>query len=170
MPIPELLGRLAGKCSWATEASGGSFGGLSSSDVAYTLSGLSKEHWAYTQVRYFHDPAPMPQLVEWILANTPDSRHSLPMAMLAILESVSPRKCTSCSGRGEQHHKYGRIVVCDRCRGSGNQPFAASERARLIGISRQVFQRKWANRYDNVYRRLSYLDSEVIRHVKSKLR
>lgn len=169
MGIESILARLAGTCSWKTEQLGYSYGSLSVSDIAYCLSGLSPEHTAFCRVKYLHDPEPMPDLVKWVLENTPENKHSLPMAMLAILESVSPRDCVSCSGRGEIHHKAGKVSECDRCRGSGDLPFTTAERARLMGINFSTYRKNWADRYDNVYRRLSYVDSELIRHIRARM-
>jgi len=170
MPIENLLSRLAGESSWKTEYSGGSFGGLSKSDVAYSLAGMPPHLYAFARAKYLHCTDRIPDLLAWVLENSPDNKRKFQLARLAILESICPLHCKACGGKGIQYAQRGVVQTCETCKGSGYKAYSAAERAQLIGLHRSGWKRVWEDRYSVVFRRLQALDSQVSAHVWAKLR
>ena len=170
MGIENLLARLAGESSWKTEYSGGSFGALSKSDLAYCLTGMPPHIYAYARAKFLHSTDKIPDLLAWVLENSPHNKRQFELARLAILESICPKHCPDCDGKGIQYGQRGVVTTCQTCRGSGYKAYSAAERARLVGLHRSGWRRVWEDRYNVVYRRLQVLDSEVSAHVFRKLR
>ena len=168
MGIENLVSRLAGSSSWKTDVSGSGHDSLSLSDIAYCLHGLPPECLAYCHAKYFAISRSVPDLVEWAYQQENPGKKHLELSVLALTESLFPRKCPDCSGRGEIWLKHGRIIECQRCHGSGNAPYSKAERARQIGVSRECF-RHYQPRYERIYRRVNALDGQIKGHVKRKL-
>ena len=153
MAVENLLARLAGECNWSTETRSGGFGGLSHSDIAYCMGGLSIPAYAYCRIKYLHDVSSVPALLKWAVENTPPNKRRFALARLAILESITPRKCGSCEGKGISYHEQGIIKTCPRCHGTGSKSFSNSERARLIDVDKSGYTGEclgWIVRYVSI--------------------
>ena len=169
MGIESLLSRLAGESSWRTECSGGAFGGLSKSDIAYTLSGMQPHEYAYARAKYLHSVDKIPDLLNWVLENSPENKRKFELARLAILETICPRLCPACAGKGIVYGIRGVVSNCQTCQGSGKKAYSDAERAQLVGLHRSGWKRVWSDRYSLIYRRLQSIDNDVNRHIRLRL-
>lgn len=70
------------------------------------------------------------------------------MCAMAIAEATHPQICPWCRGTAEIISQNLRIV-CEACRGSGHKVWRASDRANLMGISRQNWS-AWTERYKDI--------------------
>jgi hypothetical protein len=71
----------------------------------------------------------------------------LSMAYLMLAESIDPMCCTWCNGRAEVKPEHGPVILCDACNGSGRRRLRELDRARLLGVTRQVWNNTWVDRY-----------------------
>lgn len=93
------------------------------------------------------------------------------MCRLAIAEMISPRLCPNCCGRGviggtRRNHK---LRDCDRCQKSGRVSYKHSDRASVMGVSRQAWDQSWKERYQAIQCLIDRYDSIATGGVAKRL-
>lgn len=71
----------------------------------------------------------------------------LSMSYLMLSEAIDPMCCSWCNGRAELKPETGPVIVCDACNGSGRRRVRELDRARLLGVTRQIWNNTWVDRY-----------------------
>jgi len=80
--------------------------------------------------------------------NGPDWQ--LNLCRLALAEAVHPHTCSWCRGVAAVTTEDGQVITCDGCKGTGKRTMRDSDRAMLMGISKQAWSDHWSDRYNLV--------------------
>ena len=87
------------------------------------------------------------------------------LAQLACYESLQASHCPTCRGRGQRRNG----MECDDCHGSGRKPMSARSRYRFAGIDKRNWERRWQQRYEDVFRRLCDAENQALSHLSWQL-
>ena len=68
---------------------------------------------------------------------------------LALYEAINPHICPWCHGRCQTLIE-GRVIICDGCRGSGRRYLTDTDRAKLVGMSKQSWSEYWSEKYKQI--------------------
>ena len=103
----------------------------------------------------------------------PRKEFLLELSYLILAEAVDPNVCSWCKGRGEVAPETGPVITCGGCQGGGRKagPMLESDRARLLGLTRQAWNNTWSDRYKEVQAETVDKWEEVVRAaIKKRLR
>ncbi|GEM_PF-2832322 len=125
------------------------------------LAGLSREAYLYAVAKWIQDKSVEPELLYRIYLmvgelaikhkwRVPKDKELLRgLTQLAIIEMVREPRCPHCSGN-----------KCKRCGFTGYLWLNESEKARVVGIDRASWFRRWSKRYP-IVRKIQSYESEV---------
>jgi len=78
------------------------------------------------------------------------------VVQLAVAEACDPPRCRTCRGRGWVYRNRRALrVECPRCAGTLADRRSDFQRARLAGIDRAAWKRRWGPRFHHVARRIA---------------
>lgn len=94
-------------------------------------------------------------------------RSDLPgrLARLATHEMLVDNRCTACGGRGVNRRQQ----RCRACLGSGREAMKAAQRYQYAGIDKRNWERRWADRYETIYRQLCDAEHQLLGHLAWQL-
>ena len=148
----EVLGALtAGSVDPAAVNGRSSSDGLSKSELAGLLSGLSEVETAYALAKFAGDEASTSVVLIMTCKQVmdladrsgwkvrPSQLHAL--AAIAVSEALSPCKCKRCGGIGYKLNK-----ACLPCNGTGLGHESARSIASVIGVDEAAYRRNWKDK------------------------
>lgn len=158
MDTKELLGLLTARVQRFHLAPGG-IPKLTAEDVAHALGMIHNDQARfYARVKYagqyeyadglalYIRSRMLPHVAsgEWRIHR---KEFLLSMSYLMLAEAIDPMCCSWCNGRAELKPEKGPVIVCDACNGSGRRRVRELDRARLLDVTRQVWNNTWVDRY-----------------------
>lgn len=158
----EMLGRLCAGVSNLQGAGGGGASVLMRSELAGLLAGLSDMQLDFVVAKYMSDKGAEHRLKLRLwrsgVTSVSDAEKSafFGLVSLVVVEVVRPNRCGRCSGRG-----FVAGQVCKVCSGTGFKRFSGRFLAESLGVDQCRYRRVWRGRYDDCYRSVAALDSEV---------
>lgn len=180
MSIAERLATLAPKSLWPVkDVPGGGTPEMTIADLAQAAAHASPAGYAIVIAKYV-DPTSNQLLHEaWRQAylqvidmarerkwspGPRGERYLGRITVMAVLEVTHPMRCPECRGAC-RHACNGQI--CASCRGTGKMTLSRTARAFLLGIPETSYRREWGDRYEQVFRMLSGMESEAL-HVAAR--
>ena len=91
------------------------------------------------------------------------------LGRMALTEHISPRVCMRCGG-WKHDIENGKVIQCRACRGTGRKKPSDSGRARLMGVTRDIWRRRWADKYYYIQALLDDWEGLGIGRATAKLR
>lgn len=93
------------------------------------------------------------------------------MLRMALYERLMPKQCRACKGRRIRHsRKLKKDLPCPQCDGRGSMELSARDRMRYLDLKRDVWERRWAERYRSVQAWLDGLAGTAEADVRRALR
>ena len=149
---------------------------IASSDVAAALAGLPNIVYYYALARFADDRGAAKKC--WSILNkiaaerwpeiTPAQCNVL--ALLAIEGKIWGKQCKNCDGQKTAVTMTGKIVDCQRCRGSGIAGISGVHAARMLGISPAAYSQTWLNRVALLQSELDSYEFIALAHVKRQFK
>lgn len=87
------------------------------------------------------------------------------LATIAVFEVIDASRCPACNGTGEP---FGQ--TCEYCGGSGQIPPSIRSRARLAGIPKSTWVRKYESASREAYKYVAELENELLTHLEYQFR
>ncbi len=156
--------------------------GLNAMDAARALAGLERGPYLLSIVMWAGDMSSVYHLEnqlwfyvcgvatdeKWVVTVGAEMLRGL--AKMAVAEVISPRLCSSCSGRGSVSPRGGAVRDCAACAGTGKAKISGRHRARLAEIDKNSWQRVWGPRYERYFiAQLNSWEAAAESHVRQKL-
>jgi hypothetical protein len=93
------------------------------------------------------------------------------MALSAVIEWEHD-KCPQCGGAGSVPRSKGRDlrVHCGVCRGMGRRRASHTDRALMLGVSMNIYEKHWQRHYDQALALLDQIEAEIVVPLQKKLR
>ena len=153
-------------------------------DVAHALGKLKSESAAlYARVKYcaqieFAEDLALSARRQFLLEiydaklwRIPRPHWILDMISLAVAEAIHEHICPWCKGIAESINKNGLRISCEACKATGKKYWRDSDRAHLMGTSKQAWSAHWSKRYQDIQTRtVDRYEDLIAAAIPSKLR
>ena len=150
---------------------GEGFGGISSltpSDVSGALGipangkPLSKAAYLLGLSKYCLDGKALLALHKSLAGEFGRRKYPIPstLALIAVVEAIDDGRCPACHGTGEPYGK-----TCEHCGGAGTIPTSIRGRARLAGVPKSTWFRKYEPTYCEAARYIQDAEIELQSHL-----
>lgn len=163
----------------------GGFQALTSSDIAYALSGLNELHKRYAMHSYVYTPeiyqidvtthADLILLHHLLIKKLVHELHikAAKAEKLSIIHMVTIRDgfvCTTCRGQKEYRDQSGHKHKCYVCDASGYMTRTDSELSRMIDVHKQNWARDYEKHFIESCKIVTEIKQRIARHVRSRLK
>lgn len=165
----EIISRLSPKHQ-SFELSSSAYGGLTQSDIAYSLAGLDKISVALVRSRALDDPASKRDLIYIIYQMfehvTENTEYRAGFVRSLYRELIHPLLCKTCNGTG---HIKSRVCPRGGCDG-GRTAMSNCAIARSCGMDESTYRGRYKAKYEHIYSMLLWRMGTACGKIKARLK
>lgn len=179
MSSPEILARLSAGTVDHVRVRGSHHGGLTQSDIAAAMSGMSRLSNIALLLKYAGQVEYIPEFRRLLLLEVSRIAGPWPFVRagfltdlinLAIDDFMGSGACPGCAGRGVLYRQSS-AKTCQRCSGSGREAgLSRRDIALHIDMPETTFRRSWSKRYGEIKFILSDAESRGMAVISCRLK
>lgn len=143
--------------------------------AAMGMGNLSDEAYLLGRAKYCNDAPASKGLVKIITDKSARLIHerkwkskrdvSGSLAQVACLEALSNQHCEDCHGTGVIHDE-----TCPVCNGRGRARVSEASKYNMVKMDKRNWQRRWRDRYEEIYQILVAAEDELAEHLAVQLK